>query len=180
MYGIFDIIVLVCIAFFAFSGLKNGLIEEVIKLIGFILAIYIAVKYYYLGIVVLQHFLNITSDGVATVSGFIVVFMIIYLSLLLLSWTLQSIIKSLKLVWLDRSFGLLFGAFKGILIMSIFVWLISVFKEFGYAERLKESSITYNMLHSFKNTISEFFNIDDDISVISDSIREIFMLNNGS
>jgi len=113
MYTLFDLIVLVMIGILGFLGLRHGLIEEALKLIGIIVASTFAVRFYGLGVALIQDIFNI-SEGVQTVIGFIIVFLIVYLSIQLLASILKRIVSTLKLAWADRLSGLAFGALKGI------------------------------------------------------------------
>jgi len=46
MYNIFDLIVISVVGLLAFFGLRKGLIEEAIRLIGLVLASFAGIKYY--------------------------------------------------------------------------------------------------------------------------------------
>ncbi|MBL7134973.1 MAG: CvpA family protein [Candidatus Marinimicrobia bacterium] len=177
MYNLFDLVVVVVVGLFAFFGLRKGLIEEAIRLIGLVLASFAGVKYYYLGVGLVKSIFSF-SEGVQTVIGFILIFLIVYLALQIVSSMLKRIIRSLNLAWVDRTAGLIFGTLKGITIMTIIVWMISVFPELGLEKRLKTISPAYILLLEFKCGIVKTFKVEDELEALRNSLRKLFFLDN--
>ncbi|HCL00375.1 MAG TPA: hypothetical protein DHW42_09780 [Candidatus Marinimicrobia bacterium] len=175
MYSLFDLIVIIVVGFLGLSGLRKGLVEEAFKLIGIILASYIAVRYYTFGILLIQNMFTL-SDGVLTVAGFMIVFLIVYLSIQLIAAALKRIIKSLSLVWLDRLTGLGFGAIKALVIMSIVVWCIGIFSETLLVNKLAASSSSYVYLEKSERYLSRALKIDEEADSLKETIRGIFRM----
>ncbi len=175
MYTLFDLVALIVIGFFGFTGLRRGLIEEAFKLIGIILSSYIAVRFYGLGVMLIQNTFAI-SEGVQTVIGFIIVFLAVYLSIQLIASILKKIIKSLNLAWLDRLTGLGFGALKAILIMSIIVWCIGIFSDSGFVKKLEASSPGYIYLNKTERYLVRVFGLQEQANGLEENIRSIFRL----
>ncbi len=175
MTGVFDIIVLLVLGLFGFLGLKNGLVDELATLIGFILAITISAEYYSVGNSMVQSLFRV-NDSFGAVLGFIVVFLAIYLICRVIAWGLQNFIKMIKLEWLNKVSGLIFGALKGFFIMASVVWIISVFNDFDLENRLSRQSVSYGILQNFTNDTAQFLGYDDDLARMRDSIRQLFGL----
>jgi len=175
MYTLFDLIVIIVIGVLGFLGLRQGLIEEALKLIGMIVASTFAVRFYGLGVALIQDMFNI-SEGVQTVIGFIIVFLIVYLSIQLLSSILKRIVSTLKLVWLDRLSGLAFGALKGILIMSIVAWCFSIFSETLFVKKLEASSPSYIYLDKCERVLLKTFGLEKRADSLKENIRGIFRM----
>lgn len=175
MGNLFDLIVLVVIGLFAFFGLRKGLVESVIKLIGLILATYGATKFHYLGADLVKNFFKNLS-GVQTVAGFLLVFLVIYLFFVIVLVMLKNIIRSLKLVWVDRLGGILFGVIKGLIILSIFVWILSIFPESGIGSRFKSTSLSYSVIERFETSVAKAFRLEEDLGHMSSKIRQLFFL----
>ncbi|MDO9548035.1 MAG: CvpA family protein [Candidatus Marinimicrobia bacterium] len=175
MYTLFDLIVIIVIGILGFIGLRRGLIEEALKLIGIILASIFAVRFYGLVVALIQDMFNI-SEGVQTVIGFIIVFLIVYLSVLLLSSILKRIVSTLKLTWLDRLSGLAFGAMKGILIMSIIAWCFSIFSETLFVKKLEASSPSYIYLDKCERIMLKTFGLEKRADSLKENIRGIFRM----
>ncbi len=177
MYNLFDLIVIAVVGLLAFFGLRRGLIEEAIRLIGLVLASFAGIKYYKLVAGLVKSIFSF-SEGVQTVVGFIIVFLVVYLTLQIVSYLLKRFIRSLNLVWLDRAAGFVFGTFKGIAVMTIFVWMISAFPELGIEKRLKGSSPTYILLVKVKYGVVRTFKIEDELEALRNSFRKLFFLDN--
>jgi len=175
MYTLFDLIVIIMIGILGFLGLRHGLIEEALKLIGMVVASIFAVRFYGLGVALIQDMFNI-SEGVQTVIGFIIVFLIVYLSIQLLSSILKRIVSTLKLVWLDRLSGLAFGALKGILIMSIVAWCFSIFSETLFVKKLEASSPSYIYLDKCERVLLKTFGLEKRADSLKENIRGIFRM----
>jgi len=175
MYTLFDLIVLVMIGILGFLGLRHGLIEEALKLIGIIVASTFAVRFYGLGVALIQDIFNI-SEGVQTVIGFIIVFLIVYLSIQLLASILKRIVSTLKLAWADRLSGLAFGALKGILIMSIIAWCFSIFSETLFVKKLEASSPSYIYLDKCERVLLKTFGLEARADSLKENIRGIFRM----
>ncbi|MBU0712361.1 CvpA family protein [bacterium] len=175
MYTLFDLIVIIVIGVLGFLGLRQGLIEEALKLIGIILASTFAVRFYGLGVALIQDMFNI-SEGVQTIIGFIIVFLIVYLSIQLLSSILKRIVSTLKLAWLDRLSGLAFGALKGILIMSIIAWCFSIFSETMFVKKLEASSPSYIYLDKCERVLLKTFGLEKRADSLKENIRGIFRM----
>lgn len=175
MTSIFDIIVLCSLGIFGFLGLKNGLIDELATLIGFILAIMLSSSYYHIGTNIVMNLFRV-NESFGAVIGFIMVFLAVYLACRLIAWALQSFIKMIKLEWLNKMAGLVFGAFKGFVIMASIVWIISVFNDFDLEKNLSAKSVSYKILKDFTQSTAEFFRYDDNLDEMEHSIRTLFGL----
>ncbi len=175
MYTLFDLVVVIVVGLLGFSGLRRGLIEEALKLIGFIFASYLAVRYYVLGVLLIKDIFSV-SEGIQTVIGFIIVFLIVYLSIQLISALLKRIIRTLNLAWLDRLAGLGFGALKAILVMSIVAWCLSIFTETKVVQKLEASSPSYIYLDKCERFLIRTFDIEEHADSLKEDIRSIFML----
>jgi len=178
MYTLFDLVVVIVVGLLGFSGLRRGLIEEALKLIGFIFASYLAVRYYALGVLLIKNIFSF-SEGIQTVIGFIIVFLIVYLSIQLISALLKRIVRTLNLAWLDRLAGLGFGAIKAILVMSIVAWCLSIFTETKIIQKLEASSPSYIYLDKCERFLIRTFSIEEQTDSLKKNIRSIFMLEKG-
>jgi len=175
MYTLFDLIVIIAVGILGFIGLRRGLIEEALKLIGIVLASIFAVRFYGLGVALIQDMFKI-SEGVQTVIGFVIVFLIVYLSVQLLSSILKRIVSSLNLAWLDRLSGLAFGAMKGLLIMSIVAWCFSIFSETLFVKKLEASSPSYVYLDKCERIMLKTFSLEERADSLKENIRGIFRM----
>lgn len=146
----FDLIAVVVIGVFMYFGLRNGLVKAAIKLIGFTLAAWAASQYYAAGGKLIARLFDI-SEGVQAVVGFVFVFVAFFLFFELIGSMLKSLIRKLKLVWVDRTGGVLFGFLEGVVLMSVVVWIINVYPELGFVNRLQKSSTSFQLLSRFEH-----------------------------
>lgn len=175
MNSLFDFLTLLVIGLLAMRGLRKGFIDEAIKVISLGASIIFSIKYHGIGLSIMRNFFP-ASKGLQVVLGFLVVFVGIYLIFQVLGSILKGLVRMLKLVWVDKTLGLGFGAIKGLIIMCLVVWFVSVFPELKLEEGLKEKSVLYPVLEQVKNDVSRLFNLEDNLTRIGDSLREIFGL----
>jgi len=173
--NIFDFITLIIIGFLALRGFKRGLIEEAVKLIALGFSTVLSIKYYSVGVSLVKNFFP-SAEGVQVVLGFLIVFIVIYLAFYLLGTIVKGLIQMLRLVWLDKTLGLAFGGLKGVVIMCLVIWLISVFPELTIDKQIREKSVLYPVLNRVKTDVTKIFHISDELDNIGNSIRSIFNL----
>ncbi len=172
MYTLFDLIVLIVVAFLGFTGLRRGLIEEAFKLIGLVLGSYLAMRYYSLGIWLIKDIFSI-AEGVQTVVGFLIVFLIVYFAVKILAMILKRLVKALSLVWLDRLTGFCFGALKALLIMAIIVWCINIFAASRSVQKLATSSPAFIYLNRWERFLIRVLQIEEQSDSLQEAGREI-------
>lgn len=117
-----DIAILLIIGVFTFLGLKRGLIQAVVPLIGLVLAIYLAGRMHEslaksLGVIDNESVANIVAFGIILGGVFIVVSVI--------AITIKKFVSVTFLGWLDKQGGAVFGFIVGWLICSIVVAVIA-------------------------------------------------------
>jgi len=172
---IFDIILLIIIVFFVLTGLRKGLIEEAVKLVGFIVAAFLAAKYYFIGAMLIKGIFP-QAPGIQSILGAVLIFVVVYMLLQLVAAMIRGIIRHLKLAWLDKSTGAVFGAAKGMAIMIIVVWILSVFMSPVNEDALEQSSLSYGFLKRSEQQIARRLRIEDELNSLRDSLRELFLL----
>jgi membrane protein required for colicin V production len=102
------------------AGLRAGFTRTAIGLAATILGLVCGLNYYHTVGVSLRPF--ITQRPVANLAGFLLVFCGITVLGAVVAAILARFIRSLDLVWLDRSIGGAFGAVRGVLFGAIVIW----------------------------------------------------------
>jgi membrane protein required for colicin V production len=106
-------------------GLFKGLIGEVSGIIGVVAGFYGAYTYYPL---IVPHISQwIQNPGVVRLTAFFLFFCTILIIVSLISLLIRKFLNLVFLGWVDRTFGLLFGAAKGTLIVSVLFIMITSF-----------------------------------------------------
>jgi len=121
----FDIVVIVIISFCLIRGLFKGLIGEMSGIIGVIAGFYGAYTYYPLVTVYVEKWIE--SPGIRDLIGFFFLFCTILVIISLVSILIRKFLKLVFLGWVDRTFGLVFGAAKGLLIVSVLFIMVTTF-----------------------------------------------------
>ncbi|MCP4669933.1 MAG: CvpA family protein [Desulfobacula sp.] len=124
----FDILVVIIVAFCLIRGVFKGLIGEVSGIIGVVAAFYGAYTYYPLITVYAEKWIE--NSEFRNILAFFLIFCAILIVVGLVSLLIRKILNLVFLGWVDRTFGLVFGAAKGVLIVSvIFIMITSFFPE---------------------------------------------------
>jgi membrane protein required for colicin V production len=121
----FDILIIVIVSFCLIRGAFKGLIGEVSGVIGVVAAFYGAYTYYPLITVYAQKWIE--NAGFRNIIAFFLIFCAILIVINLVSLLIRKILNLVFLGWVDRTFGLVFGAVKGILIVTVIFIMVTSF-----------------------------------------------------
>lgn len=121
----FDIAIIIIISFCLIRGLFKGLIGELSGIIGVVAGFYGAYTYYPLIIPYIQKWIQ--NQGIRNLVSFFLLFCTILIVIGLISILIRKILNLVFLGWVDRTFGLVFGAAKGVLIVSVLFIMITAF-----------------------------------------------------
>jgi uncharacterized membrane protein required for colicin V production len=119
-----DVIITVVLLGFAIRGLMRGFLREVLSLVGLFLGLWIALlKFVPLGEWV-QHKFPLTEP-----LPFHLAFLAIFLSVAgvagIVGYLLHRVAKGLLMGWLDAIMGLGFGTVKGVMILTVLLFLLA-------------------------------------------------------
>ncbi len=143
--NVIDVILGVFILVLAIRGLIRGLIKEVFGLAALIGGVLLSNMFGKQFGNIIYHHITISAP-VAYVSAFFIVFIVVYLGFLFIGYVLSNIIKVIQLGWLDRMFGIAFGALKAFLIIMVFVFVIRNFPFLSYLNKnLEKNSFIFSI-----------------------------------
>ncbi|MBU1699977.1 MAG: CvpA family protein [Candidatus Eisenbacteria bacterium] len=123
-------------------SVRQGLIKEATSLIGLVLALLIASKLFQSVAESLAD--KIGSGPLLAMAAFILVFLIVYLGVLLLGHVLSKSLKILKMQWLDRLLGSVFGAARGILLLVFILITLLLILPSSHPSPILQSSFAYS------------------------------------
>ncbi|MBF0303636.1 MAG: CvpA family protein [Desulfamplus sp.] len=127
----FDIFIVIVVSFGLLRGFFRGFIREIASIIGVVAGFYGAYTYYKLLSVYLNPLVNDWGFNNWETYGNIASFFILFFGILALTSLIANIIKYLlKLVflaWIDKLFGMIFGAIKGILLSAVVLTVLTAF-----------------------------------------------------
>jgi len=121
----FDIIVIVILGYCLIRGIFRGLVKELSSIIGVFGGFYAAYTYY----PVLSKLLSkwIANTGYLNILSFLIIFCGVFIIISILGIIINYLLKIVFLGWLDRVSGAMFGAMKGILIVSVLLITLTAF-----------------------------------------------------
>jgi membrane protein required for colicin V production len=120
--NLIDILVWAILLVFVIKGFLKGLVREVCSLVGLVMGIWAACKYYPALSAAIWPYIHLPHYVSATIS-FVLIFLIIGLLFFLLGYFLTVIFKFSLLGGINRAGGLIFGFLQGALVLSILLWL---------------------------------------------------------
>ena len=151
-------------------GFRRGLVEELGRLLGLVIATVFSLKLYVgLGSLLLNW---IPMDiWVLFILSFILIFSIILISMRIITRLIQFLFLSKSTKWVNRLMGTFFGGSKGILVVMMFFWIFELIPNNQSANIiLKESEMAQYLIKTRKSIISSF-NLDDPIKSGEKSIK---------
>ncbi len=121
---IFDIIIIAVASLFVGIGVRRGFIEEIFHLaamLGGFIGAYLCYPFIYTRIGFLK-----TAAPTKTIIAFILAYICIAFSLIVIGWILKKIIHMTILGWIDRLLGGLIGLCKAAIMIWIFILSVSL------------------------------------------------------
>ncbi len=143
-----DVIIVIPVLWWAFRGFKKGLIKEVAKLAALILGLWAASSFSYYLVEVLSDKTEINESYIPLIA-FAIIFIVTVILIHLLSGLLDKLIKAVALSGVNKLAGAVFGAAKGVLLLSVIIFLIHQFltvKLDLIPKEVTESSLLYPYL----------------------------------
>ena len=151
-------------------GFRRGLVEELGRLLGLVVATVFSLKLYVkLGSLLLNW---IAIDvWVLFIMSFILIFSIILIFMRTLTRLIQFLFLSKSTKWVNRLMGTFFGGSKGILVVMIFFWIFELMPNSKSADIIMKESEMAQYLIKTRTAIISSFNLDDPIKSGEESIK---------
>ncbi len=146
-----DVILIVVIGGFAFTGWRAGLVHTLGALLGTVLGVYFASRYYENFAALIMKWTG-WQDNFSKVLTFIIAFVVINRLIGLGFWLLDrtfGLITRLPFIHgLDSFLGLIFGLIEGMIVVGISVYFINKFPiKPDFIKSLAESSVALYCVH---------------------------------
>jgi membrane protein required for colicin V production len=141
MEYIVDVFIGLPLLFLAYKGAINGIVKEILNIVGLVLAVYITFNYMdiaatYVGTL----FEDGTQSFIPFLAGALLFITVLSIVSLIAYWT-RAWLDAVKLGTVNRFLGSLFGMLKGAILMSAIFLLLAGFQV--PREDLREQSILY-------------------------------------
>lgn len=160
------------ILFLGYIGFNRGLIEELGRLIGLIIAILISmsntksISDKIVGIVGLD-------DWIIKILTFTLLFIVTIVLTRLLTKMLNIAILSKNNQMMNQSLGFTFGAFKGFFIIMTILWFIALLPKQKWTSFMDKKSNILIISNQFRISIISFFNWDDPVELSESYIKQL-------
>ena len=160
------------ILFLGYIGFNRGLIEELGRLIGLIIAILISmsntksISDKIIGIVGLD-------DWIIKILTFTLLFIATIVLTRLLTKMLNIAILSKNNQMMNQSLGFTFGAFKGFFIIMTILWFIALLPKQKWTSFMGKKSNILIISNQFRISIISFFNWDDPVELSESYIKQL-------
>jgi len=139
-----DFIILTIVALLVINGVRKGFIISLASLIALALGIYIAINFSnYLDGVLIEN-LNPSRKWLPILS-FTITFLVVVIVVMIIAKALEKVVDLVGMGILNHIFGGIFGLIKGILFVSVLVFIISGYdpKEKLVKHKDKQESMFY-------------------------------------
>ena len=155
-----DILLLIPMLLFAWSGYKKGLIISLASLAALILGLYFAFFFSDFAGNLLTKYFTIQGKYLAAIS-FVVTFVVVIIAVITLGNTLEKVVKVLMLGFLNKAAGAVFGLLKGALYMSILIFVINYFDggQSIIKKENREKSLFYEPVESVAPFLFSWLNL---------------------
>jgi len=152
-------------------GFRRGLVEELGRLLGIVLAAIFALKLY----VSLGSFLMLWAP-VDVWLLFVLSYIIIFAGVLLFARFITKLVHFLFLSkstkWVNRVMGTFFGLVKGLLVVMMFFWMFELLPNRKTADIVIKQSELAQRLINVRGNIITTFNLKDPVKAGEKTIRE--------
>jgi len=164
-----DIIILIILGFFTFSGFKNGFIKEAGRILGMIGGFFAAHNFHD----DLMPFLEIyfSNPNILTVVSYLSVFCITLLLINTFAMILQKFFELILLGWLNRLLGTLLGLIKGIFVMSLIIFILEIAPS-KIRKKLQQDSELYKICNVVKNQVITLSKLNHEIETFQEDFHE--------
>ena len=160
------------ILFLGYNGFNRGLVEELGRLVGLIIAILISmsntksVSEKIIGIVGFD-------DWIIKILTFTLLFIAAIVFTRLLTKMLNIAILSKNNQMMNQSLGFTFGAFKGFFIIMTILWFIALLPKQKWTSFMGKKSNILIISNQFRISIISFFNWDDPVELSESYIKQL-------
>ncbi|MBF0264512.1 MAG: CvpA family protein [Gammaproteobacteria bacterium] len=118
-----DYFILTVIVISMLISLWRGFVKEALSLVGWILAVFIGLKYMQILAMILQDKLQSLPPSINSILAFAILFILTLIVAALINNLVSKLVEKTGLTGTDRSIGMLFGIARGIVLIGILVLL---------------------------------------------------------
>jgi len=162
--------ILLLIAYFGFRGFQRGLIDEVGRLVGLVLAVVLAYQFSPL----LEEHIGLENDLARSAVAFVGIFIVTLIVMMLITRFVRTLVELVLMQWLDKLGGILFGLLKGIVVLGVLIYVMESFDSTRtFVLKLERQSVIYRNVVAVKDGLFKVLSLDRMIEDVHDRVKEI-------
>jgi len=162
--------VLLLIAYFGFRGFQRGLIDEVGRLVGLVLAVVLAYQFSPL----LEEYIGLENDLARSAVAFVGIFIVTLIVMMLITRFVRTLVELVLMQWLDKLGGILFGLLKSIVVLGVLIYVMESFDSTRtFVLKLERQSVIYRNVVVVKDGLFKVLSLDRMIEGVHDRVKEI-------
>ena len=154
--NIIDMCILVILGFFGIKGLIRGVILEVFTLVGLLIGYIVALREMSAVTGFILKFIHLHELFLNALS-FMLIFLLVVFIFRWLAGLLRKFAKWTLITWVDRAGGLAFGVFKGSLVASLVILLLSLLPQPEAVTREQERSTLFKPVRAVAPAVFNLF-----------------------
>ena len=161
---------LIFIAYFGYRGYQRGLVDEVGRLVGLVLAAILANKY----APVLANHIGLENELARNALAFLAIFILTLIVMGLATRALRVLVELVLLDWLDRLGGTLFGLVKSLVVLGVLIYVMESFElPRNFLSRLDKESLVYRNVLVLKDSLFRVLTLDRMIEDVHERMKEL-------
>lgn len=142
--NVLDFLIILPVAYFAYKGFTAGFIQEVLGIAGIILAVFVTFAYMKPVSAIIAPLFD--GGDTPTIIAGLILFIGTIAIVQAIGYAAKRFLEMIRLNFINRLAGLLFGALKSAIVISAFLWLFAGFNM--PAEETRNESLTYPVVIS--------------------------------
>jgi len=164
-----DVVIAVVITLFILNGIRKGFFREVLGLAGIVVGFFVGI----VGAGPLSGWLAAQFPSLPSIMipvlSFLALFLGVYFSSKMLARSLSVLMEKLKLGWLNRILGGAVSGLKGIIILSLIFWGVSLLP---FKETLNQAVSGSRFFPAVKSFVPAFYNLGSGFSPSSHNFEK--------
>lgn len=121
--AIIDIILLICFVPAIISGISNGLVKQLVKLLSLLIGIWASFKFSEMVTAWLSQYIQ-GNETILKIVSYIIILLVVVLILNLLGNLIARLLRAVSLGWADKVLGLIFGVLQTAFILGLLILLV--------------------------------------------------------
>lgn len=166
----FGIGILAFIAYIGFRGFQRGLVEEIGRLVGLVLAVFLAGKFS----IVFASMIPIENETAQRAVAFIGIFLITLFGVNLAAKAIHAVLEFVLLGWLDSLGGTLFGVLKSFLIIGVVLYMMASFDTTAaFIRGLEEKSPIFRNVVMVKDGLFKVLHMNELLEIATKRVKKL-------